>query len=144
MLVKIIQGDYKGCERLQKFIGRKVTHTKIKRTSLLRATQKVVFRTLLKFRMCSICAHIKKAFNVLQFFVFDLSRCCRSQALVEHKPQHAQNSTGRSQWGEIWRSGRPGGDSASIEPSLKQLPVQECYQLTVAIWWRSVVFRQCL
>jgi hypothetical protein len=54
-----VQGDYKWCERLNKFIGKKVIAA--------RKLWKSFFHTLCKFNMCSICcpAHIKTIFDLV-------------------------------------------------------------------------------
>lgn len=147
-LAKITQGDCKVCERLQKLIAKKGTGTENLNARYYKGELKITFRTLREYRECFICAHIRKTFNILKFlqslFVFSVSNWWRSQALVEHNRHLSQSPTRESQRGEVWRSGRPGNGSPSAEPWLRQLPIQECCQPTVDVWWFCVMFRQCL
>jgi hypothetical protein len=51
---------------------------------------------------------------------------------------HRKNFEG----GQIWRSRRPGGGPPLADPSLRQLPIQECCHLIVGVWWCSVMLKK--
>jgi hypothetical protein len=109
-----ISGDYKWCERLHKFIDKKVLATQKTNSNHCKEKLKKLFLFLTKFQYVLRllpCTHQDdiqlrtthfaiKAEQFLQpLFVFDPSSCSELQALAEREPHLSQSPTGKSRGG---------------------------------------------
>jgi hypothetical protein len=156
LYITCILGDYKWCQQVHKFIGKKVTATQKLNAQHYKEQLKKFFsypmqvQSVLHLLPCTyqddiwLCAKHSavKADQFLQLlFIFSPSSYSGLLALAECKPCLSQCPTGKSRGGSDLELAEAREWTPLANPSLRQIPIPECCHLIMDVWWHSITLK---